>query len=135
MAKGFTRSVIAKKLGINPETLRYYEKQKLIPKPIRLSNDYRVYSEEEVDQIQFILMAKSLGFSLKEIKNLFILTQIEEQDREKIRALAETKSQEIQEKLIQLTRIKAVLDDLILQCRQGKEIDPCPIALCLMKRG
>jgi len=131
MAKGLTRSVVAKKLGINPETLRYYEEQKLIPKPMRLSNDYRVYSEKEVDQIRFILMAKKLGFSLKEIKDLFVLTQIEDVDREKVRMLAEIKSQEIQEKLSQFTKMRSMLDDLILQCRQAVQLDPCPIVSCL----
>jgi DNA-binding transcriptional MerR regulator len=79
-------------------------------------------------------MAKKLGFSLKEIQELFAITHAEDFDRERIRAVAEIKSQEIQEKLVQLNQMKAVLDDLILKCRQGEKVDPCPIASCLMKK-
>lgn len=127
MAKLLTRGYIAKILKINPETIRYYESQKLIKKPIRLANNYRIYEENDIVRIKFILIAKNLGFSLKEIKDLLNLSLTEKSDREKIRSLAIKKSEIISEKLIQLTNIKKTLDELITLCYKQKSTVHCPI--------
>ncbi len=135
MVEVLTRSVIAEKLGVHPETLRYYEAQKLIDKPARLSNGYRVYQEKDLKKMQFILMAKKLGFSLKEIKDLLKITETEnlnkKEHREKVRGVAELKSSEIHEKINLLKQMKKSLDELILQCEQKKELEDCPIISCL----
>jgi len=67
---------IAKELGIKIDTIRYYEKIGLIPKPKRLENGYRVYSEKHIYIIKFIISSKNFGFTLKEIKKVLgILTK------------------------------------------------------------
>ncbi len=129
-----TRGSIAKKLKINPETLRYYETQKLIKKPVRLANNYRVYEEDDITRIKFILMAKNLGFSLKEIKELLHLSVTEKSDREKVRLLAQHKSQIIDEKIIQLTKMKRTLDELVVLCHSHKTAPECPILKCLYQK-
>ena len=126
-----TRGNVAKQLNINPETLRYYETLKLINKPIRLANNYRVYNEDDIARVKFILLAKELGFSLKETKELLNLSLTEKSDREKVRTLAQRKSQIINDKISQLIRIKTVLDDLISLCHTNKTASQCPILKCL----
>lgn len=61
---------IAKKYNLQPDTIRYYEKENLIY-PKRLDNGYRDYDESCEEQLQFILVFKQLGFSIKEIHQLF----------------------------------------------------------------
>lgn len=129
-----TRGSIAKELDINPETLRYYEAQKLIKKSKRLDNNYRIYDEDDKTRIKFILMAKQLGFSLKEIKDLLNLSITIKSDRKKVRNLASHKSTLISEKITQLTKMKSVLDELILLCHGDETASHCPILKCLYQK-
>ena len=134
MAELLTRSVLAEKLEINPETLRYYEKNKLIEPPKRLVNNYRVYREEDFKRMKFILMAKRLGFSLREIKELLNMSVLENSNREKIRIFAEEKSAEIEKKLEELGQIKMSLDELIKLCKKRTGTARCPIIECLERK-
>ncbi len=64
---------IAKQVGINVETICYYERIKLLPKPKRRESHYRVYDAIDLKRFMFIKRAKELGFTLKEIKELLEL--------------------------------------------------------------
>ena len=68
-----TTGQLAKIAEVNIETVRYYERRGLIPKPRRRESGYREYPEETVERIRFIKHAKVLGFSLKEIGELLSL--------------------------------------------------------------
>ncbi len=61
---------LSKRTGINLETIRYYEKQGILPEPKRQANGYRSYDEESVTQLIFIKNCRRLGFSLEDIKQL-----------------------------------------------------------------
>jgi DNA-binding transcriptional MerR regulator len=130
-----TRGSIAKHLKLNPETLRYYESKGFIKKPGRLSNNYRIYNNKDMDKLKFIIMAKSLGFSLKEIKELLSLSLDEKTNRTRVRALTTLKSQLIAEKIKQLNAIKTVLDKLIKACQTQKTAGGCPILDSLHQKG
>jgi DNA-binding transcriptional MerR regulator len=64
---------LAKQANVHVETLRYYERRAMIPKPRRTVANYRLYSPENLRQVKFIKQAQGLGFSLKEIKKLLAL--------------------------------------------------------------
>lgn len=129
-----TRGQVARELNINPETLRYYEVQKLIKKPVRLINNYRVYDENDIERLKFIVMAKKLGFSLKEIKELLNLALDVKGNREKVRTLAKQKSQILAEKITQLSNLKKILDKLIKTCQIHKASKACPILETLYQK-
>ncbi len=61
---------LAAQFGVNPRTLRYYEALRLLPAPARTSGGYRVYGEDEVRRLAFITKAKTLGLTLKEIREI-----------------------------------------------------------------
>lgn len=126
-----TRGNVAKKLNINPETLRYYEAEKLIKKPKRLENNYRIYDNEDIERIKFILISKEIGFTLKEIKELLALSITTKSDRKKVRLLASDKSNLIKGKIIQLTKMKNILDNLITLCQSNEASPDCPILKCV----
>lgn len=65
--------VVAEELGINPKTIRYYEEIKLIPRAQRNQGGHRVYAQHEIDRIAFILRARTLEFSLDDIKEILAL--------------------------------------------------------------
>ena len=69
----FTIGQMAKQAGVNIETVRFYEREGLIPEPPRKASGYRQYSPDFVKRILFIKRAQTLGFSLKEIAELLDL--------------------------------------------------------------
>ena len=69
-AKLRTIGVLAKDVGVSVETIRYYQRRGLIITPERVDGRYRHYSDEILAQLRYILIAKSLGMSLKDIEKL-----------------------------------------------------------------
>jgi len=118
---------IAKLSGVCVETLRFYEREGLIPKPARSQSGYRQYSETAVKQIQFIQHAKALGFSLKDIGELITLKTKPGTTCKGIRTKAQAKIDEIQQKIDALEEMKTALSPLIDQCQSGNPINECPI--------
>lgn len=100
---------LAFKAGVNITTIRYYERRGLIPIPARTSSGYRQYPPDTVRRIIFIRSAQELGFSLGEIKGLLTLRLSNGDQCEKVRARAEKKIEEIEEKIKNLNNIKNAL--------------------------
>ncbi len=122
-----TRGQLAKKAGVNPETIRYYERMGLLPEAIRTKSGYRLFSEEDVKRIRFIKKAKELGFSLKEIKELLALRFETKGECREVKKLAEEKLMDIQKRIEDLEKIKSTLEYLIEQCPEKGSILECPI--------
>lgn len=119
---------IADKVGVNVETLRYYEKIKLMPKPKRIESRYRIYGEADLKRLLFIKRAKELGFTLKEIKELLSLKIDSEARCGDVKHLAEHKLEDIKKRIKDLKNIETVLRKLINQCLcEEISTDECPI--------
>lgn len=119
---------IAKKSGVNVETLRYYEQIKIMPKPKRKESRYRIYNENDFKRLLFIKRAKELGFTLKEIKELLELKIESTSTCGDIKHLAEHKLKDIEERIKDLNMIKKSLVKLIKQCiSEQVSSDECPI--------
>lgn len=133
--KPLTSGQAAKGAGIGVETLRFYERQGLIEAPPRSSCGYRQYPEEAVARLRFIKRAQNLGFSLKEIKGLVSLRLDSSPDlmpdRGAIKARAEAKIADIDEKLEALQRMKAALTRLVQACQTTAPGCSCPILQAL----
>ncbi len=124
----FTVGALAAKTGINLETIRYYEKIGLMPKPKRKESHYRFYDELDLKRLQFIKRAKELGFTLKEIKELLNLKIESTATCGDVKHLAENKLKDIEERIKDLRNIKSVLAKLINQCICEKiSSEECPI--------
>lgn len=100
---------LARQLNINPKTIRYYEDIKLLPKPKRGNNNYRVYSEDTLKRLHFIKKAQSLGFTLKEIKRVLSISDIGNDPCEHIGELLKLRIVELNKKLIELKELKTRL--------------------------
>ncbi|MCF8242534.1 MAG: Zn(2+)-responsive transcriptional regulator [Melioribacteraceae bacterium] len=119
---------IAKSVGVNVETLRYYEKIKLMPKPKRKESRYRVYDDTDLKRLKFIVRAKELGFTLKEIKELLNLKIESSATCGDVKHLAEHKLTDIENRIKDLMNMKKVLTKLVHQCIQEEvSADECPI--------
>lgn len=125
--KPMTIGQVAKKTGVGVETIRFYERLGLVDEPPRLKSGYRQYSEGVIARIQFIKRAKELGFSLKEIDELFSLRVDHDASCGDVRSRAEVKIAETQEKIKELQRIKKALTKLATSCTGGGPTSDCPI--------
>lgn len=117
---------VAGKAGVNIQTLRYYERRGLIEAPERTASGYREYPSETVRLIRFIKRAQDLGFTLKEIAELSSLRDGGGKRRNEVRALAEAKMRDIDQKLARLQAMRSALYGLLEACACGRR-PSCPI--------
>lgn len=122
---------LARKAGVKTETLRYYEREGLLPEPNRTEAGYRMYSGEDVKRVRFIKRAQELGFSLKEVKELLALKLDASQSASEVKRLAEQKIQNIETKIQSLRAMKETLKDLAEACSGKGQVGNCPILNCL----
>jgi MerR family copper efflux transcriptional regulator len=117
--------------GVNIDTVRYYERQKLLPPPVRSASGYRQYDQSDLDRLQFIRRAKALGFSLEEIGDLLSLTSDRNSDMRGVKRKAEQRLSQVERKISELQRVKRGLKKLIAACPGRGELRRCPIVAAL----
>ncbi|MDQ6969013.1 MAG: MerR family DNA-binding protein [Mariprofundus sp.] len=117
---------LSKQAGISIDTVRYYEQRGLIPAAQRSLSGYRQYSDHDSTRLKFIVQAKELGFTLDEVAQLLAL-RTDGRACVEVRAVAEAKADEIDQRIQKLTRMRQVLLSLAAQCEQTSDADPCPI--------
>lgn len=127
----FKTGEVARRAGVNKETVRYYEKRNLIPEPDRRRSGYRIFTQGHIDRIRFIKRAQQLGFTLSEIKELLELRTDEDTTCSEIKQEARQKYRDVVEKIDDLIRIKETLIDLIDSCDQAGPKGDCPILKAL----
>ncbi len=119
---------LAERTGTSAETIRYYERIGLLPRPARLPSGYRVYREDDIRRLLFIQRAKALGFTLSEIGELLALSEDETVDCGAIRAQARAKIVEIDRRMADLARMRAGLEELARYCPgAGRPLAECSI--------
>jgi MerR family mercuric resistance operon transcriptional regulator len=131
--ESLTIGQLAKRAQVNVETVRYYERRGLIPKPPRRESGYCQYPQETVTRIQFIKHAKELGFSLKEILELLSLRVGRNTTCGEVKRRAEGKIADIQEKIKTLQRMEKALTRLAKECKGRGPVSECPILEALEK--
>ncbi len=118
---------IAKRAGIGLATVRFYERKGLIEEPPRTDSGYRQYPEDVVARLRFISRAKDLGFSLKEIAELFSLRVDPDTTCADIKRRAEAKITTIEEKIRDMQGIQGALSKLAASCSGSGPAGDCPI--------
>ena len=122
-----TISRLARLGGVNLETVRYYEREGLLPRPPRNRSGYRIFPNDAARRLRFIKRAQSLGFSLTEIRELLMLRVKPGAKRDQVRARAEAKIADIEQKIKTLTAMKQSLAQLTIQCSGCSLVSECPI--------
>lgn len=108
-----TRKELATRLGIGIETLRYYERIKLIPPPRRAANGYREYTAEDERFIDHILTAKRYGLTLREIRTLFSRRDDKNFSRAEVKAFMMEKVRDMERRIKGMRALKKELERLI----------------------
>lgn len=128
---GLTIGQLAKAAGVHVQTVRYYERRRLLAASSRLPSGYRLYGEEELKRLRFIKNAQALGFTLREIEGLLNL-RIESATRcREVQERASAKLATVEAKMRDLRALARALRTLIQACREGQPTDHCPILTSL----
>ncbi len=122
---------VSKAAGIGIDAVRFYEREGLIPKPARRPSGYREYSPDVVVSLRFIRNAKELGFSLREISELLRLEVRDGTTAKDVKALAETKLDDIEERIRALGRMRRAIRKLIQSCPGKGPLSDCSILRAL----
>ena len=119
---------VARRVGIRPSAIRYYERQRILQPTVRGANGYRSYSNDAVKLLLFVKRAQSLGITLKEIKPLLNLASQGQRPCAHVKHLARTHLQEIDQKITELQTLRHELRRL-LRRKAGPphENEVCPI--------
>ncbi len=123
---------LAKQAGVNVQTVRFYERQELLPEPPRRASGYRIYGSEDLHRLRFIRQAKVLGFSLKEIATIL---QARERGRcpcGTVRAIGEKHLQELGEQIKRLRRFHSDLSRTVKTWKRMGDQKASAEAICVL---
>ncbi|HEY9429693.1 MAG TPA: heavy metal-responsive transcriptional regulator [Gemmatimonadaceae bacterium] len=122
----FTIGELAGAVGVNVQTVRYYERRGLLPKPKRRASGYREYLATDVARLEFIRRAQALGFTLSEIEQLLALRVDPRTTPEDVHRAVEEKIEAVEEKIRDLTRISGALRKMAASCHLHGPLGDCP---------
>lgn len=125
---------LAHKAGVNPQTIRYYEREGLLPDAHRWPDSgYRDYGDDALEQMRFIRTAKDLGFTLREIKELLEMRILPGESCAEVRQLIGAKLTDVDRRMKELRRLRRVLVKLDAACDHRADPASCP-ALWALER-
>lgn len=116
---------LAKLTDAQVETIRYYEREGLLPAPARSDGNYRLYTQAHVERLTFIRNCRSLDMTLDEIRNLLSLRDSPQDQCESINALIDEHIEHVNARIISLQALQQELLDLRQRC--GDAVDHCGI--------
>jgi MerR family transcriptional regulator, copper efflux regulator len=135
-AETFTIGELARRAGVNIQTVRYYERRELLDEPRRRDSGYRMYDTSVLQRLRFIRRAQELGFTLSEIAELLELRLEPSTTAGLVKERAERKIVEVEGKIRDLTRIRDALSHLAGRCRGGRgPTGDCPLLEALGPLG
>ena len=126
-----TIGAVAHRAGVGIDTIRYYEREGLLPEPRRRASGYRDYGPDVVERLRFIRRAKDLGFTLEEIRELLALSTDRERGVKTVKQRAEARLGEVEQRIRELQRMKRGLRQLIDACPGHGPLEHCPILRAL----
>ena len=126
-----TIGAVAKRVGVAIDTIRYYEREGLLPEPLRRASGYRSYDDSAVRQLRFIRRAKDLGFTLEEIRDLLALSADRQRGVRAVKKRAQERLAAIDARIAELTRVRNGLEQLVDACPGHGSPDQCPILRAL----
>jgi MerR family copper efflux transcriptional regulator len=122
---------VAQSAGVAIDTIRFYEREGLLPEPKRRPSGYREYDIGTVSRLRFIRRAKDLGFTLEEIRELLALSADRHGGVEGVRERAATRLRAIEDRIAELQRVRDGLAELVEACPGHGAPEDCPILKAL----
>ena len=124
--RNLTIGKAANAAGVSIDTVRFYEREGLLPSVRRSASGYRLYSQGDVDRLRFVRRAKGLGFALGDIRDLLRL-QDNKGKRREVKSVAERRLADLDQRLAELSALRTALASLVESCSGQGSIQGCPI--------
>lgn len=123
---------LSKRTGVNVETIRYYEKRGIVPKPPRTAGGHRSYDETDARRLKFISRSRRLGFSLEEIRALLALIEDRDYTCADVQRLALRHAAHVTQQISDLRKLEQTLRSMAAQCH-GENVADCAIVDTLLR--
>ncbi|UYH54882.1 helix-turn-helix domain-containing protein [Qipengyuania sp. SS22] len=124
---------LAQATGTKAETIRYYEREGILPPADRTESNYRDYSDEHLEMLTFVRRARELGFSMAQVRELLALSDHEDKPCEDVDQLVHQQMVEVERKIRYLTSLRDELGQMLRSCKANK-IGECKIVESLARR-
>ncbi|WAJ37179.1 Cd(II)/Pb(II)-responsive transcriptional regulator [Pseudomonas sp. GOM7] len=118
---------LAKKAGCQVETVRYYEREGLLPAPARSEGNYRLYGPEHLERLVFIRNCRTLDMTLEEIQRLLALRDLPHESCAGINSLVDEHIEHVQARIDSLLALRDQLSELRDRCNGPQEAEDCGI--------
>jgi len=122
---------VAARAGVNPQTLRYYERRGLLPTPPRAPSGYRAYDDTAVRVVRFVKRAQQLGFTLDEIESLLELAAGGPDACEAAQAVAQERRRDLDDKIESLVAMRDSLVRMLETCARPRAERECPLLMAI----
>src|SRR5438105_4374213 len=122
---------VAQQTGLTVDAIRFYEKERLLPKPVRSTGGFRLYGHDHIEQLRFIQRAQAIGFSLGEIREMILIQDDQVETCSHVRDLIQQKLATVQQKMNELAQIEGRLKEALQKCnrqlqKQRRGMTPAP---------
>ena len=129
---GYPIGKMSRKTGVNIETIRYYERIALMPKPDRTQGGNRQYNSDQLKRLFFIKKCRGLGFSIEEIRALLQMVDRQDFTCNQVHSMTIDHLENVKKKLSDLKRMEKTLKSMASQCSKG-DVPECPIIETLFR--
>jgi MerR family mercuric resistance operon transcriptional regulator len=117
---------LAAAAGVGVETIRYYERIELMPRPQRTESGHRAYEAAHLRRLAFIRRARELGFGIEDIRALLALAEPSRASCAQVKEIARTHLDDVRAKLVDLAKLEQILSDTVSRC-SGGTVPTCPV--------
>ncbi len=114
--RGYGIGELARRSGVRPANIRFYEESGLLPSPPRRAGGHRVYADGDLSRLAFIRNARELGFPLEQVRALLHLSRPENLTCDAAKALSQAQLDQVRERISDLRRIEAELVRHVAAC-------------------
>lgn len=125
-ARSYPIGAMSRETGVNIETIRYYERIALMPKPDRTSGGNRQYTHDHLKRLAFIKRSRELGFSIEEIRAMLTMVDKEGVTCGEVHAMTMEHLDSVKEKIRHLKKLERALSGMAEECAKG-DVPDCPI--------
>ena len=125
-ARGYPIGAMSKRTGVNIETIRYYERIEIMPKPDRTAGGNRQYNHDQLKRLSFIKRSRELGFSIEEIRALLTMVDRSDFTCGEVHSMTTEHLASVKEKILALHRLEDALVTMAAECSRG-DVPDCPI--------
>src|SRR5215510_404793 len=129
---GLTIGALSKRAAVNIETIRYYERVGILPKPPRSAGGHRIYGQELLMRLGFVRRSRELGFSLDEVRGLLRLVDGGHYTCSEVKAITLDHLADVRRKIADLRRLERTLAHVAGKCR-GSKVPDCPVIEALFE--